>query len=254
MPLFTDGTISTVAELNDQDSYVLDVASNESIDLTRKMALAQEEIGVELSALLPQTDSFDRQFLLQGTPLSSVVVTPALRLWHVYHTLELVYRDAYSSQLNERYQGKWKEYAELSRWAAEKLMQTGVGIAASPVAQAEPPTLTTVSGGLTAGTYYVSAAWVNASTEEGANSAARTVAVSYGATFQVTMAEAPAHATAWNVYAGVSAEDLVRQNTSPIAVGTVWTQPAALATTGSGPGTGQRPSYLRALPRILQRG
>ena len=38
--------------------------------------------------------------------IEQVVVTPPLKLWHIFRTLEMVYRDAYNSQLNDRYAGQ----------------------------------------------------------------------------------------------------------------------------------------------------
>ena len=52
MALFTDGAVSTTGDLTAQDSQLLDVASTEGIDVRQKLALAQEELGVELRALL----------------------------------------------------------------------------------------------------------------------------------------------------------------------------------------------------------
>ena len=42
----------------------------------------------------------------------NVVVTPALKLWHTYRALEMVYGDAYNSQLNDRYAGKRDQFHE----------------------------------------------------------------------------------------------------------------------------------------------
>ena len=55
MALFTDGPVSSIEDLKGQDTQLLDVASVEGIDVTRKLALAQEEIAVELAALLERT-------------------------------------------------------------------------------------------------------------------------------------------------------------------------------------------------------
>jgi hypothetical protein len=133
MALFTDGNISTIDDLAAHDSGVMGIAAAEAIDLSRKLAMAQEEVGVELAALMPRLDFLGTQ----GRELSNVVVTSPLRLWHAFHTLEMVYRDAYNNQLNDRYKGKWEQYRELSGWAAGKLLETGIGISAEPLSQAE---------------------------------------------------------------------------------------------------------------------
>ena len=59
MALFIDGPISTTEDLTAQDSQLLDVASTEGIDLWRKLVIAQEELGVELRALLSRAGPGD---------------------------------------------------------------------------------------------------------------------------------------------------------------------------------------------------
>src|SRR5262249_50770381 len=128
MALFTDGPASSMEDLTGQDSQLLDVASTEGIDVTRKLELAQEEVTLELGALL-------------ATNIGDVVVTPALKLWHTFRTLELVYADAYQNQLNDRYAGKRDEFAKRVKWAYDMLIRTGIGIVTQPVPRAETPTL-----------------------------------------------------------------------------------------------------------------
>src|SRR5689334_5320374 len=117
MALFTDGIIAAADELAGHDSAVLTIASTEGIDLTKKLSLAMDELALELGNVLPSTDKLDH-----------VAVTPAIRLWHAFRTLELVYRDAYSNQLNDRYAGKRDQFATQAKWAFDKLMESGVGM------------------------------------------------------------------------------------------------------------------------------
>jgi hypothetical protein len=244
MALFDDGCTSSVEDLSGHDTQLLDVANIEGIDVTRKLALAQDEIGIELEGLLART----------GRPSAGqVVVTPALKLWHAFRTLELVYRDAYSSQLNDRYAGKRDEYHELAGWARGKLVESGIGIASDPIPQAAQPILAAATGALPNAVYYVAAAWTNAAGEEGAASVASTITTS-GSSFSVSVAGTPKNAKGWNVYAGTSPQALVLQNSNPLAVNASWTQPSLLVTAGRTAGTGQAPNYLRHTPRILQRG
>jgi len=51
MALFIDGPASSMEDLAAQDSQLLDVASVENIDVTQKLALAQDELTLELNAL-----------------------------------------------------------------------------------------------------------------------------------------------------------------------------------------------------------
>jgi hypothetical protein len=240
MALFTDGPISSVEDLTAQDSQLPDVASTEGIDVTQKIALAQSEMAIDLE-------------MLAARRLGAVVVTPALKLWHTFRALEMFYTDAYNSQLNDRYAGKQKQFAELARWAKDRTMAAGVGIAADPVARAKTPQVAAAAGDLETGTYYATMAWVNRHGEEGASAVAAVVSI-VQSKLEVTPGAAPANAAGWNVYVGTSPEAMTRQNTAALAAGQAWVQTAALTSTGPEPGTGQEPSYLKAVARVLQRG
>lgn len=244
MALFTDGGIATLEDLTAQDSGLLAVVGPEGIDTTKKLNLAQEEVGVELATVVPGA----------GVALGSVVVTAPLRMWLVFRTLEAIYRDAYHSHLNDRYRAKWQEFRELAKWAGEKLLETGVGIAADPMPRPEAPGMEATAGALEEGTYCASITWVNGAGEEGAASAWNSIAAPAGSGLSVTAGPAPARARGWNVYAGASAESMWLQNDEPIPPGTAWSSAGPLRGSGRAPGAGQGPSYTRALPRMLQRG
>src|SRR5581483_2707393 len=130
MALFMDGPATGIEDLAAQDSQLLNVASAEGIDLTVKLAVTQEAVGIELEGLLRECN---------GPELQHVVVTPALRLWHTYRTLETVYRDAYHNQLNDRYAGKRDQFRELGMWAYDRLMGIGIGTTDRPVPRAAAP-------------------------------------------------------------------------------------------------------------------
>ncbi len=254
MALFTDGPVSSIEDLTAQDSQLLDVASTEGIDVTRKLALAQEDVGVELTGLLSKLSFADQAFWLPSQPnLGAVVVTPALKRWHTFAALELVYRDAYNSQLNDRYAGKRDQFHQMAQWACEKLIQTGVGLVLKPVPRASTPKVTGIPGGLADGTYFVSTAWVNSSGEEGAGAVPAVVTIA-ASTLQVQPGPPPENAVNWNVYIGTEEGTMVRQNASPIDAGEIWRQEGAPATAGCMPGSGQVPSYIKPLPRVIQRG
>src|ERR1043165_9003057 len=99
MALFTDGPVSCIVDLTARDTQLLNVAVAEGIDVTQKLALAQDELALELATLLARTSFLDQMLSLSTEPdLGSVVVTPALKLWHTLRSLELVYADAYNNQ------------------------------------------------------------------------------------------------------------------------------------------------------------
>ena len=183
MALFCDGPASTIEDLQAHDTQLPDVAHTEGIDVTRKLTLAHEEMAVELRVLLARLSGLVNLARPASAPsLDHVVVTPPMKLWHTFRTLELVYRDAYNNQLNDRYSGKRGEFHELAQWAYEKLIQSGIGMSQDPVPQAASPGLETVPGAIAGGLYYVSMAWTNGAGEEGAASHPATIPVD-GSTF-----------------------------------------------------------------------
>src|SRR5208283_586226 len=182
MALFTDGPASSMEDLTAQDSQLLDVASVEGIDVTQKMALAQDELALVLNALLTRLSSAEHLLRLAAdSNLGSVVVTPALKLWHTFRSLEMVYSDAYNSQLNDRYAGKRDQFHLSAKSAYDMLVAAGIGVASVPVPRAAIPTVTAAAPPapgtpLPDGTYYVTVAWVNAGGEDGACAIPATVA------------------------------------------------------------------------------
>jgi hypothetical protein len=254
MALFTDG-ISTIQDLMGQDSSVLATAQTENIDLSLKLTLAQQGLGIEITTLLQRSSTCDWQFWLPPCPqLNNIVVTPPLQLWHVFQTLTLVYQDAYFNQLNDRYGGKRVQFQQLAKWAMDKLIQTGIGIATDPIPQAAPPQLTSVPGGGPAATYCASVSWLNAESQEGQPSNPSTLSVEAGYALAVQPVTQPANATGWNAYVGLSPTTMTLQNTSPLPLDQVWVQPSPVSTSGQAQGSGQAPDYFRALPRLIQRG
>ena len=253
MALFTDGPISSIDDLSGYDSQLMQTAGAEGIDVTRKLALAQEDLAMSLTAQLEKMRLAD-DYSRPTRGLERVAVTPALKRWHSYHTLETVYADAYNNQLNDRYAGKRDQFHLLAVEARMQLGEIGVGMVFNPVRQAATPTVTAASGAtLAAGTYFVTSAWTNHAGEDGAAAAPADITLT-GGTFQVTPGSAPANATGWNIYVGRTPDQMFRQNQSPLGGAAVWQQPGAPATTGRMAGTGQEPNYLQLVPNVIQRG
>lgn len=254
MALFTDGLISSLGDLLAQDTQLASTAGVEGIDVTQKLTVAQEDIALEITTLLNRSQNGGDAFWLRAQPkLENIVVTKALKLWHTCHTLELVYSDAFSSQLNDRYAVKGGQFRARAKWAYERLLAQGIGITWSPVPVASAPQVVSAGGNLADGTYYVSMSWLNSKGEEGAASAPTNITTTAN-TFLVQPGAGPSCATGWNVYAGVAPEALFRQNGSPLALQQTWIQPSAMAMEGSEPGCGQAPNYEMPLPRMIPRG
>jgi len=254
MALFTDGSVSGLEDLLAQDAQLFDVATVEGIDVTRKMALAQDELGLQLVTMLGRLSFMDQPlWLAPQVSLSRVVITASLKLWHSYRTLEMVYSDAYNSQLNDRYGAKRDQFHKMAQWASDKLVEIGIGIVTRPVPQAAAPQLTAIPGSLPDGTYYVTIAWVNDAGEEGASAVPAVITLAASA-LQIQPEAPPQNTAAWNLYAGDAGATMVLQNSSPIAAGQIWQQTAAFDQAGRKPGSGQQPTYLKPTPRVIQRG
>ncbi|MGH9660802.1 MAG: hypothetical protein ACRD96_19800 [Bryobacteraceae bacterium] len=250
MALYTDSAVYTLEDLAGYETGLLDTASTEGINLTVKTELAREEVGLILLSALQRVEVPE----LSGHDLKNVVVTTPLRLWQIFHTLAIVYRDAYFNQLNDRYKGKWDEYRELGRFAAALLAQIGVGTVVNPVPEADAPLLSLVPGSLTAARYFVRVSWLNAAGQEGAPGKLADLDVPTGQGLQVTAVNQPSSATAYNVYAGVSPHDLFLQNTTPQNPSTPLSLAGPALASGRRPGSGQEPDFFRQVPRIIPRG
>jgi hypothetical protein len=254
--LFIDGPISTVDQLADYESEIRQVANAEAINLDTKIRLAQTEIGVELLATATQPDSsLTFGFTRNTLTLDQVVVTDALRLWHIFATLGAVYRDAYNRKLNDKYLPKWTEYRELARGAANQIMTMGVAIAFQPLPAPGAPQLTAISGGsLAAGNYFVKTVWVNAQGQESAASPEAGLSLAANQLLQAQPAPPPANATGWIAYASNVSSGEQKQFYVPLNPFYQWTLPTTGLIAGPVPGDGQPYDVLRTVPRTLQRG
>jgi hypothetical protein len=254
MALFVDGPAADIKDLTEQDSGLLDVAQVNAINVTTKLRLAMEEIASDLQLwLLKPRPTLE---LLWGPTLriEQVVVTPTLKYWETMHALALVYRDAYFSQLVDRYQARWQEYSKLARDARETFIATGLGLVGNPVRRAAPPTLSSIPGPQAGGTFYASVAWVNSANQEGEASEAASIAVVDSNLMVVTPPTAPSNAAGYNVFAGSTLNSMYLQNAVPLSVASSFTYIPGLVTQGSLPGRGQAPDYTRPLVRTLLRG
>lgn len=262
--LLTDGSPNTTEDLRVYESAILGVANVEMIDLGVKLALATEEIAEDvLDFLLDHAGSNPQAFsrFQLGTPadtrrrigVSDVVVTSQMKRWHAAHTLEIVYRDAFNNQLNDRYEAKFLEYRELARNAREHTFHFGVGLALIPIPQAPQPVFSAVPGSIPQTTYYARAAWVGASAQ-GAPSELSTYDAPAGSLPVVQMTDPPAAATGFNVYLGLTPDGLALQSTTPVPTGQSFTLAGPGLAPGRTPGDGQTPDIYISGGWMLRRG
>src|SRR5665213_40332 len=263
--LLTDGSPNGTEDLRVYESAILGLANLEAIDLGVKLDLATDEIAeVVLDFLLDHAGTNLQLFspFQIGTPtarrrmigVSDVVVTRQMKRWHAVHTLEIVYRDVFNNQLNDRYQPKFLEYRELTRNAREHTFHFGVGLALTPIPQAQVPVFSAVAGLIPETTYYARVSWVGASGQEGAPSEMTAYGAPAGSLPVVQMTAPPSAATGFNVYLGLTPDGLALQDPAPVPVGQSFTLPGTGMAAGAGPGNGQAPDTYISGGWMLRRG
>jgi hypothetical protein len=259
MALFTDADIVTLDDLSQYEMTLVQIASSHGINVQTKIQLATDAIGDRLMLWLLKVGASDPQWLSRRTlGLSTVVVTPTLQRWLCYDSLARFFAEAYNIQLNTRFQGKWTEYQNDARDAAEMVFMEGLGIVFTALPKPALPLVSVQSGASPAEALYIQTAWVDGAGNEGALSPVNAVILNVGSGVTVSMAEgavgAPAGAYGWNVYGGNSDSNVTLQNVTPQAIGSTWELPASGLIAGSNPKNGQTPNFYVQLSRQLQRG
>lgn len=125
---------------------------------------------------------------------------------------------------------------------------------APALAAAAAPTLSQTTGGsLVARTYYVAVTLVNLAGET-VPSADTTFAAGVNNRLVVATPASSGNATGWNLYVGTAANNKTKQNASPLALGTKWTEPlGGLIVGATPPAVNTAPSaYIIDGGRVLQ--
>lgn len=246
MPLFNDGNASDIEDLRAYDAAVAEIAAAEGVELKAKLDVAMREIGTELEEFLQRSDG-------GAALLSHVVITPALKQWHVLRTLSLVYGDIHNSHVNRRFEQKWADYKARARWAAETLFRVGVGLVTTPIPKAAMPEVRALPGTLAPGTYFVKVAWLDARSETGAPSDFAVCSLAGHGAIGVRAVDPPEIATGYHVYVGATAAAVSRQTEDPVRGDREWVGGGTLRAGGGVP-EGQQPHRYVRNERILQRG
>jgi hypothetical protein len=255
MALFSDGPPAALDDLVQQDSFLLTVASTEGIDVTTKIELAYNAIGIELEAIFDREASLYAPVLGQA-PLDTahLAVTAALKQWHTFRSLELVYRDAYFNQLNDRYKAKWGEFQSLACLNRSWFIETGAGLVIDPLDQPGAPTTSFQAASQAGGTVYFTVTFVNAESEQSTPATQTQSVVPDGNVLVIGAPSPPANATGWNIFGGTSPEAMVLQNSALMGLDETWQFVLPGVQSGPAPGTGQSPNVTRDLPRRIMRG
>ena len=258
MALFTDGPACTIDDLMDEDSGLLATAEAVGINVTAKLRLAMGEVQSELHTWLLRSQPAVTPVptWIQPPRIDQVVVTPELARWERMQALAMVYRDAYFTQLVDRYQGKWEEYAKLTRDARDLFVANGIGLVADPMPKAALPVLGTAgtSSAQAGGMFYACVTWVNAAGQEGAASGAGSITVPAENLMTAMATGAPPNAIGFNAYVGTELAMMTLQNSAPLQAGDTFTFVPGTATSAQTAGTGQKPDYIKPLPRTILRG
>ncbi len=255
MSLFTDGSLNQESDLQDRESSILNVAQLEGVDTGAKRALAQEDIASQIQLFLLRDPWLDpRAFQRRVDGLCDVVVTPSLRRWHAELSIALIYSDAYSNQLNDRYLAKLTQYQGLARESAIRYFLAGVGLVYDPISKAACPIVTAVNGAASSAMYYFAVAWLNAKGQEGAPSDVVNLTTSAGSVPMLSMTRVPSNAQGWSIYGGADPGALALQSTGPLPSPVSWTLPVSGLISGPPPGTGQTPERFIVNESKILRG
>lgn len=259
MSLFTDPGIITLDDLLPFEASLGQVASSHGIDVDSKISLAIDAVGDKLLLWLLNAGASDPQWLNRRTlGLSTVVVTSSLHRWLCFESLSRVFAEAYNVQLNTRYQGKWTEYQQQAKNAANLFFLAGIGIVYGPLPKPASPLASVQSGTAAAQTVFLQTAWVDANGNEGALSDVNAVSIPDNSSIAVAMNEgalqAPSAAVGWNVYAGTATQTVSRQNMAPLAIGAAWDLPSSGLIAATQPIGGQVPNFCIALANEIRRG
>ncbi|MBV8553391.1 MAG: hypothetical protein JOY54_19005 [Acidobacteriaceae bacterium] len=259
MALFTDTNIVTESDLVTYESSLDSVATSQRINVQTKIELATSAIGDKLLLWLSNVGTSDPQWLnrrLLG--LSTVVVTSPLHRWLCFDALSRFFAEAYSLQLNTRFQAKLAEYQQEAKQAANAYFLSGTGIVYNPLPRPSVPLVSIQTGTIPAQAMFIQTAWVDSLGEESALSPVNGVVLTDNSGAAAAMAEgalkAPPGAAGWNIYASSSQSGLTRQNSSPLAVGSTWEMPSSGLIQGPDPIGGQRPNFYITLSRQIRRG
>jgi hypothetical protein len=259
MALFTDAAVVTLDDLLAFETSLVQVASSHGINVETKIRLATDAVNDKLLLWLLRAGASDPQYLNRRfLGLSTIVVTPAVQRWLCFESLSRFFAEAYNVQLNTRFQGKWTEYRMEANQASDLVFMSGIGIVYNALPKPAMPLVSVQDGTAPALAMFVKTVWVDRHGNEGATSPVNGVILSGANSIAVAMAEGaveiPKPATGWNVYAGTNQDDLTKQNSSPLAIGSTWQLPDTGLIDGPEALGGQQPNYYIVLPRISQRG
>lgn len=256
MALMIDGKLSTVADILRHDSGCLEVSEAEAISIDDKLALADRDCRLKLSQFVV-IQGLEDVLGMAGNllRLERIITNEAMERWHEFHTLSLLYSDAYFRSLGDRYEKKLEHYETTAKAAWETLVDTGIECTLDPVARASVAEVEVVAGSIAqAATYYVAIRWVNANGRRGDLSERHVVNAEVGTGIQITPGESPDEVTGYDVFAGPNAEDMRKQNNQPELPGTPYVITTVQSTGEQASAWSEPVDFLLRRKRRLLRG
>ena len=244
MALLIDGSWCEVDDLQAYDVSATTVADEEGIDLAAKLSLSEAWITDRVDAFVRWESTLTGQNALVSEPL---------KRWHLANVLAMLYRDASFSQVNDRYEKKWKVFQQDAAERKAEYFLAGVPYVGNPVRHPSAPAVNLIVGVQPAAAYSITVTRVDWAGRESALSDLTAVQAPAGNGITVS-ANGLAASDCWNVYATNGDEPMRKQNSDALDATATWGLPASGLSAGQEAGDGQAPDGWVRQRRILPRG
>jgi hypothetical protein len=233
-----------VDDLQAYDVSATTVADEEGIDLKAKMSLSEAWITDRVETFL-RWESALKQW--------NAVVDERLKRWHLANVLAMLYRDASFSQVNDRFEKKWKAFQQDAVERKAEYFLAGVPYVGNPVRRPSAPAVNVIAGVQPAAAYSIAVTRVDGAGRESAPSELTAVQAPAGNGITVS-ANGLKASDRWNVYATNGARPMQKQNSDALNATATWTLPDSGLAAGQRAGDGQTPDGRVKQRRVLPRG
>jgi hypothetical protein len=165
----------------------------------------------------------------------------------------MLYRDASFSQVNDRFEKKWRAFEQDAAQRKAEYFLAGVPYVGSPVRKPGAPAVIVIVGVQPAAAYLTAITRVDGAGRESALSELTAVQAAAGNGLTVS-ATGLAASDRWCVYATDGDGPMRKQSDDALIAGATWTMPASGLCPGQEAGDGQTPDGRVRQRRILPRG
>lgn len=245
MALVADTGWASIEELAREDCGILDLSDREGIDLEAKVSLAMEQTREQIDAFLRRNSTHR---------VGNAVATWSVRRWVTFAALSACYRDAYSTQVNDRYGAKWRAYDDAAKAAEQLSYELGIGVVQQPLRKPPAPQVEVVAGSHPEATYWLAVTLTGQNGEESAAGESCRVSGGSGHGLRVSCPLPEPWVSGWSLYAGSGPGELMLQVPTPLPVSVAWELPVEGIQAGRSPGEGQTAEVMIEPRRRLRRG